>query len=106
MSRHLPPPGPLDVRRTALFLDLDGTLAGIEDHPEKVRPEARRNRLLARASRALVEMTPTRRSSSRLAPVRFNFICRTRHPDGVMAVRLVDLPHRGAEDPFGRCLFA
>ena len=53
MSRHLPPPGPLDVRRTALFLDLDGTLAGIEDHPEKVRPEARRNRLLARASRAL-----------------------------------------------------
>lgn len=53
MDSHLPHPGPLDVRRTALFLDLDGTLAGIEDHPGKVRPEPRRNQLLTRVSRAL-----------------------------------------------------
>jgi trehalose 6-phosphate phosphatase len=41
-------PPRLDVRRTALFLDLDGTLADIEPTPEAVGPEAARNGLLAR----------------------------------------------------------
>jgi trehalose 6-phosphate phosphatase len=53
MGAHLPPPGPLDVRRMALFLDLDGTLAGIEVQPSLVRPDSRRNRLLTRLSEAL-----------------------------------------------------
>jgi trehalose 6-phosphate phosphatase len=46
-------PPPLDLRRSALFLDLDGTLAGIEAEPGLVGPEPRRNRLLARLSQAL-----------------------------------------------------
>lgn len=46
-------PAVLDLRRTALFLDLDGTLAGIEARPAMVGPDPRRNRLLARLSHAL-----------------------------------------------------
>lgn len=40
-------PPPLDVKRTALFLDLDGTLAGIEPRPTDVGPEPARTRVLA-----------------------------------------------------------
>lgn len=49
----LPPPAPIEPCRTALFLDLDGTLAGIEPEPGLVGPDAHRNRLLARLSEAL-----------------------------------------------------
>jgi trehalose 6-phosphate phosphatase len=46
-------PPALELTRTALFLDLDGTLAGIEPHPGAVGPDPRRNSLLVRLSRAL-----------------------------------------------------
>lgn len=48
---HGPPP--LDVAIMALFADLDGTLAPIEDHPSKVVPDPERTALLARLSAAL-----------------------------------------------------
>lgn len=44
----LPPPGPWTAEGTALFLDLDGTLAPIERRPQDVRPEPWRSRLLQR----------------------------------------------------------
>lgn len=51
----LAPPPPLSVGETALFLDLDGTLAGIEPHPGAVGPDHRRNDLLSRLGRGLGE---------------------------------------------------
>lgn len=50
-SLHAPPM--LRVERTALFADLDGTLAPIEATPDAVRPDARRRRLLDEVARAL-----------------------------------------------------
>lgn len=41
-------PPRLDLRKTALFLDLDGTLAAIAPTPDAVGPEPRRNALLKR----------------------------------------------------------
>jgi len=52
MPDALPPPA-LRPERTALFLDLDGTLAAIEPHPDRVGPDQRRNDLLVRLDRAL-----------------------------------------------------
>ena len=42
-----------EPERMALFLDLDGTLAQIEPTPGAVGPDARRNTVLARATKAL-----------------------------------------------------
>ncbi len=48
-AEDLPAPPPLTtVARPALFLDLDGTLAGIEPRPDDVRAEHRRTSLLRR----------------------------------------------------------
>jgi len=44
----LPVPKPLRLGETALFLDLDGTLAPIVARPQDVRPDPRRTRLLER----------------------------------------------------------
>lgn len=44
----LPAPKTIRLRDTALFLDLDGTLAPIAARPEDVRPDPRRTRLLER----------------------------------------------------------
>jgi len=49
----LPAPKPLDLSHTALFLDLDGTLAPIAARPQDVRPDPRRTGLLERLGRAL-----------------------------------------------------
>jgi len=46
-------PPVLDLRRTALFADLDGTLAPIEATPADVKPDAGRRRLLDSLSAAL-----------------------------------------------------
>lgn len=46
-------PERLDARTTALFLDIDGTLAHIRPRPEDVGPEPRRTDLLGRARRVL-----------------------------------------------------
>jgi trehalose 6-phosphate phosphatase len=43
---RLDPPPVLDLRRIALFADLDGTLAPIEATPDQVGPDAARRRLL------------------------------------------------------------
>lgn len=48
----LPPP-PALADGVALFTDLDGTLAALEDKPGLVKPDAGRRRLLARLQRAL-----------------------------------------------------
>jgi trehalose 6-phosphate phosphatase len=42
----LPAPKPLRLADSALFLDLDGTLAPIAARPQDVRPDSRRTRLL------------------------------------------------------------
>jgi len=49
----LPAPKPLRLADTALFLDLDGTLAPIAARPQDVRPDPRRTSLLTRLDRAL-----------------------------------------------------
>ena len=49
----LAPPRPLRLAETALFLDLDGTLAPIAARPQDVRPDARRTGLLEALSRRL-----------------------------------------------------
>ncbi|THD61874.1 trehalose-phosphatase [Phenylobacterium sp.] len=49
----LPTPKPLRLRETALFLDLDGTLAPIAARPQDVRPDPRRTSLLERLARKL-----------------------------------------------------
>jgi trehalose 6-phosphate phosphatase len=46
-------PPPLRLRETALFLDLDGTLAPIAARPQDVRPDPRRTSLLERLARPL-----------------------------------------------------
>lgn len=52
-SMGLPPPPPLRLPTTALFADLDGTLARIEDHPLDVVPDEARTALLEALSVAL-----------------------------------------------------
>lgn len=47
-SLGLVPPPSLDLAQSALFLDLDGTLAPIVARPQDVGPEPRRNALLER----------------------------------------------------------
>ncbi len=49
----LPEPPPLDLAATALFADIDGTLAAIRARPEDVGPDERREQLLGRLSAAL-----------------------------------------------------
>jgi trehalose 6-phosphate phosphatase len=49
----LPAPKPLHLAGTALFLDLDGTLAPIAARPQDVRPDPRRTTLLERLERKL-----------------------------------------------------
>jgi trehalose 6-phosphate phosphatase len=49
----LPAPKPLRLDDTALFLDLDGTLAPIAARPQDVRPDPRRTSLLERLARRL-----------------------------------------------------
>lgn len=49
----LAPPPALAPGRTALFLDLDGTLAHIAARPEAVGPQPRRTRLLKRLAKRL-----------------------------------------------------
>jgi len=44
----LPPPHPIDLDATALFFDLDGTLAPIEPRPDLVSSDSRRTQLLRR----------------------------------------------------------
>lgn len=49
----LPAPKPLRLGESALFLDLDGTLAPIAARPQDVSPDARRTRLLERLKEGL-----------------------------------------------------
>lgn len=49
----LPAPKPLPLAETALFLDLDGTLAPIALRPQDVRSDPRRTTLLQRLARSL-----------------------------------------------------
>src|SRR4051812_22385604 len=49
----LPTPKPLRLGETALFLDLDGTLAPIAARPQDVRPDPRRTSLLERLAERL-----------------------------------------------------
>jgi trehalose 6-phosphate phosphatase len=53
LDRGPAPPPPLDPSRTALFLDLDGTLAPIAPHPGAVGPSAALTDLLRKASARL-----------------------------------------------------
>ncbi|HEX5775844.1 MAG TPA: trehalose-phosphatase [Caulobacteraceae bacterium] len=52
-DQTLAPPPALDSARTALFLDLDGTLAAIETRPRDVGPVSERTELLKTATRRL-----------------------------------------------------
>jgi trehalose 6-phosphate phosphatase len=49
----LPEPPPFEARSAALFLDLDGTIAGVADTPSEVQPDARRTRLIRRLAASL-----------------------------------------------------
>ena len=51
--QRLAPPDPWTPDRSALFIDLDGTLAAIEARPQDVLPQAWRSRLLRRLNRRL-----------------------------------------------------
>ena len=62
-DQTLAPPPALDHARTALFLDLDGTLAAIEARPRDVAPRAERTELLK---------TATRRLNGRLAVISYH----------------------------------
>lgn len=53
LTVDLPAPKPLRLGETALFLDLDGTLAPIVGRPQDVRPDPRRTTLLERLNHAL-----------------------------------------------------
>lgn len=53
LTVELPAPKPLRLEETALFLDLDGTLAPIVPRPQDVRPDPRLTTLLERLNRAL-----------------------------------------------------
>ena len=53
LAVRLPPPRPLELGETALFLDLDGTLAPIAARPQDVHPDPRRTSLLDRLARRL-----------------------------------------------------
>ena len=53
LAIELPAPKPLALGETALFLDLDGTLAPIKARPQDVAPEPRRTRLLGQLIRRL-----------------------------------------------------
>lgn len=53
LTIRLPPPRPLELGETALFLDLDGTLAPIAARPQDVRPDPRRTSLLERIAHRL-----------------------------------------------------
>src|SRR5258707_13793727 len=48
ITAALATPPPLRLEKTALFLDLDGTLAPIAARPQDVRPDPRRTSLLER----------------------------------------------------------
>jgi trehalose 6-phosphate phosphatase len=50
---HLLAPPALDPGRVALFSDLDGTLADLQEKPGMVKPDAARRRLLLRLQKAL-----------------------------------------------------
>jgi trehalose 6-phosphate phosphatase len=53
LTVSLPEPKPLRLGETALFLDLDGTLAPIAARPQDVRPDPRRTSLLDRLAQRL-----------------------------------------------------
>ena len=53
LTIELPPPALLALSGTALFLDLDGTLAPIAARPQDVAPDPRRTGLLERLARRL-----------------------------------------------------
>jgi trehalose 6-phosphate phosphatase len=53
VTTGLPVPKPLRLGETALFLDLDGTLAPIAARPQDVRPDPRRTSLLERLAERL-----------------------------------------------------
>jgi trehalose 6-phosphate phosphatase len=53
LTAGLPAPKPLRLGETALFLDLDGTLAPIAARPQDVRPDPRRTSLLGRLAERL-----------------------------------------------------
>lgn len=50
---NLPAPKPLRLADSAVFLDLDGTLAAIVARPQDVRPDARRTHMLATLNQGL-----------------------------------------------------
>jgi trehalose 6-phosphate phosphatase len=52
-AKPLPPPPPLDFGQTALFLDLDGTIAEIAPRPDGVGPNPMRTHALGLLDRAL-----------------------------------------------------
>jgi trehalose 6-phosphate phosphatase len=53
LTTGLPAPKPLQLGETALFLDLDGTLAPIAARPQDVGPDPRRTSLLERLAQTL-----------------------------------------------------